>query len=203
MANFEDYEQVAKDNNIGGGGNYWRPQPGENRIRVVSGFEAHGKHFIKADNKSYECVGKAKGCIYCLNGDKPKVEFLMWIIDRADKGVKLGQVGFSIIKSIGQLSKSPDWGAPNVDETGYDLVVIREGEGLKTKYFVNPTPAKTPLTADEKLLVEANTSDLNELIQSYKDAVTGETTPAVEPSFAEAPATTDQVPGDPGAVFEA
>jgi hypothetical protein len=36
------------------------------------------------------------------------------------------------------LAKSKDWGSP----TGYDISVVREGEGLETKYEVIPSPPK-------------------------------------------------------------
>jgi len=126
MSKFSDYEQVAKDNNIGADNNYWRPMPGENRVRILSEFEAHGKHFIQEDNKSYECIGVDNGCVYCMAGLKPKPEFLMWVLDRKDGVVKLGQVGYSVVKAIGQLSRSEDWGFDELPE--YDLVVTREGE---------------------------------------------------------------------------
>lgn len=44
----------------------------------------------------------------------------------------------SIRKSIEELSKDSDWGAPFF----YDIKITREGEGLKTKYTVNPLPHK-------------------------------------------------------------
>lgn len=44
----------------------------------------------------------------------------------------------SIRKAIESLSKDPDWMAPYF----YDIKITREGEGLKTKYTVNPLPHK-------------------------------------------------------------
>ena len=172
MSKFSEYEQVAKDNNIGGGSDYWRPQPGANKVRILSEFEAHGKHFIQADNKSYECIGLEKGCVHCINGEKVKPEFLMWVLDRTDGVVKLGQVGYSVVKAIGQLSRSEDWGFIDLPE--YDLIVNRDGEKMQTRYTVTPTPNKTPLTAEEEVLVKENVKDLKEIIEGYKKKVMDE-----------------------------
>ncbi len=44
----------------------------------------------------------------------------------------------SIRKALEQLYNESDWGAPFF----YDVKITREGEGLKTKYTVNPSPHK-------------------------------------------------------------
>jgi hypothetical protein len=48
----------------------------------------------------------------------------------------------SIRKAIEALSNDTDWRAPYF----YDIKIIREGEGLKTKYTINPTPHKAIAT---------------------------------------------------------
>lgn len=58
---FQDYEEVAKKYKIGGG-QFWRPQQGDNKIRILTTGEVIGSHFVQEDNKSYTCIGKDNGC---------------------------------------------------------------------------------------------------------------------------------------------
>lgn len=44
----------------------------------------------------------------------------------------------SIQGAIEQLAKDPDWGNP----FGYDIKVMREGDGMETEYTINPVPHK-------------------------------------------------------------
>jgi len=43
-----------------------------------------------------------------------------------------------ILRTIRSLAKDKDWGTP----LGYDILVIREGEGMSTEYNVIPSPHK-------------------------------------------------------------
>jgi len=172
MTKFSDYEQTAKEYNIGGGADFWKPEKGENRVRILTGYEAYGTHFIKKDNRSYTCIGAEKNCPHCLNNDKPKVLFLMWVLNRADDTIKLAQIGYSIVRSIGELSKSDDWKFDEIPE--YDIVINRTGEGLKTEYSVIPTPDKTPLTEEQKGEVENKVKSIKEIIDKMKEKVINE-----------------------------
>lgn len=68
----------------------------------------------------------------------------MAVIDREDNEVKILELTQqSVIKKIKALTEDADWGAPYA----YDLTVTREGEKLKTKYEVSPSPKK-PLEKD-------------------------------------------------------
>ena len=42
---FADHEKTAKEYKIGGKG-FWTPEPGENKLRVLSGYEAYGNHWL-------------------------------------------------------------------------------------------------------------------------------------------------------------
>lgn len=45
----------------------------------------------------------------------------------------------SIMRAITALVKNPDWGSPVLT---YPITISREGEKLKTKYTITPSPAK-------------------------------------------------------------
>lgn len=74
-------------------------------------------------------------------------------------------VGFdapvTVYNAVKKLAQDPDWGNPN----GYDLTFTCSGSGVNRKYAVTPSPAKSPLTADEKRLIEEADIDLEAMYQ--------------------------------------
>lgn len=170
MVEFKDYKEVAKKYNIGGGG-FWNPQPGENKIRILTVGEAIGNHFIKDEKKSYICIGKEDGCKFCNADLKPSVKFLFWVLDREDGDVKIGQVGYKIFQALGELATDKDWGFDRIPD--YDVTIKRTGEKLETEYFVTPTPNRDPLTAEEQKKMDDTVKDLKEVISKMKEKVGG------------------------------
>jgi len=70
--------------------------------------------------------------------------FIVWNYnEQAVQILELTQAG--IQKTIGELSKDEDWGAP----FEYDIKVSRKGDGLETEYSVTPSPKK-PLSEEIK-----------------------------------------------------
>lgn len=163
---FQDYEEVAKKYKIGGG-QFWRPQQGDNKIRILTTGEVIGSHFVQEDNKSYTCIGKDNGCKYCEAGDKPSVKFLFWVLDREDGEVKIGQVGYSVFKQLGELGKDDDWKFDGVPD--YDVTIKRTGEKLKTEYFVQPTKNNEKLNDEENQKVKDTVKDLKEIVNKMKE----------------------------------
>ena len=47
---FKNHEKTAKEYKIGQGG-FWRPEPGENKIRVLTAYEAYGSHWVNEGKK--------------------------------------------------------------------------------------------------------------------------------------------------------
>ena len=175
MTKFADHEKTAKEHKIGGR-NFWSPEPGDNKIRVLSGYEAYGNHWVVKDNRSYVCLGKENGCVYCKDEaekdcktSKRSVKFLMWILDRVDAEVKIAQVGYSIIKQLGTLATSEDWAFDDIPP--YDVVIKKTGEKLKTEYTVTPTKAEKPLVKEEQEKVDREMTDLLEVIEKMKAKV--------------------------------
>jgi hypothetical protein len=79
----------------------------------------------------------------------------MAIIDREDGEVKIMELTQqSVIKAIKALTANPAWGLP----FSYDITVTKAGEGMKTKYVVQPNPKK-PLSKSE--IAEANAKPCN------------------------------------------
>ena len=167
---FSEHEETAKEYGIGGGG-FWRPQKGISKVRILSEYEAYGFHWDNKKKKGGRCIGKDEGCIFCKEGDNPKAKFLMWVIDREDNVIKIAQIGYTVIQQIAELQVSDDWGFSVVPD--YDITINRKGEGIDTKYFVQPASTKTKLTTAEKKAVDETTKDLKEIIERMKEKMGG------------------------------
>ena len=84
MTDFKDHEKTAKEYNIGKGG-FWRFDVGDNRFRLLTGYEPYGSHWVKADGRSYICIGKDKGKWYVIVDN----EFKEFVGDEKDIEWKL------------------------------------------------------------------------------------------------------------------
>jgi hypothetical protein len=126
-----------------GGGNYLKLQKGDNKFRVLS------KPIIGwvdwKDQKPFRFPMKQKPEKPLT--DKPIKHFWAFLVyDYADSQVKIIEITQATIqKSIADLSKDEEWGAP----FEYDIKISKKGEDLKTEYSVTPSPKK-PLTAEQK-----------------------------------------------------
>jgi hypothetical protein len=163
---FKDHEKTAKKYKISGGG-FWRAEPGENRIRVLTPYEAYGIHWIKSENRSHICIGKDNGCKYCKEGDKPKAKFLFWILDRKDGEVKLAETGYQVVKQLGKFAKSDDWKFNEAPD--YDITITKTGEGLETEYVVIPSPNKGKLTKIEQDVFNEAVKPIEDIIEKMKE----------------------------------
>ncbi len=61
-------------------------------------------------------------------------------------------VGGTVYKEIFSFAKK--WGSPSNEQTGYDLEIITSGEKERREYRVVPDRDASPLTADEKKLID-------------------------------------------------
>lgn len=164
---FKDYDSIPKKYGIGGG-DWMKLQEGDNKIRIVSEFEDYGTHYNPTTKKSIVCLGKEK-CEVCLSDpdNKPRVQFLGWVIDRKDNKIKLLRIGFKAHKQIGELAKSEDYGFDEVPE--YDVTIKKTGQGLDTDYSVLPARQNTSLTEEEEQAVsEKVKKSPKEIIEKMK-----------------------------------
>ena len=183
---FSEYQTTAKEFSIGGG-EFWKPEAGENRIRVLTEYAVYGQHWIQADNRSYVCVGEEKGCRYCKAEIQPAPVFLMWIVTRNDNTLKIAQVTYSIIKQLGELAESEDWGFKALPE--YDMVISKAGEKKKTRYTITPCRESEDLTEEEVAKTKSGLGELGDLITKMKKKVLEEMEQPkeIEPQFGEGP----------------
>jgi len=132
----KDYKLPVAD------GGYMRLVKGENRIRILSdsiqGFEwwidtSDGRKPKRVRPDENIPVGELPA------DEKPKHFWAFVVWNYGKESVQILEITQkSIMKAIMTLYKNKDWGEPQ----GYDLTIIREGDGLETKYTATPSPKK-------------------------------------------------------------
>jgi len=176
---FGDIEKINKHYGVGNGG-WLKLEVGDNQIRIVSEFVDYGNHFLENAKTSVICTG-ADTCPICLeaikNGkyqdNKPSVQFLGYVIDRKDAGMKLFRMGWGIFKDINDLSMKADSAFEGTPP--YDIVINRVGTGKNdTRYKVRCARTNTPLTEDEMSAI-ADLKPIEDVIEEMKEKQGGET----------------------------
>lgn len=123
---------------------YMKLLKGENRFRILSkpiiGWEDWDDKKpvrFRIDEKPSKSIDPQKKI-------KHFWAFVVW--DYAESKVKILEITQSTIQAaIQSLSKDADWGSP----FGYDIKIIRTGDGMETEYTINPVPHK-PVSQEAK-----------------------------------------------------
>jgi hypothetical protein len=142
---FNDTMELAKKEYGLGKSEYFRPKDGDNRIRVLSAAIPYQSEFK----------------------NKLRVQFVCWVIDRADSKIKLYFMPVSILDAIAAFQRDQDYAFEEVPMP-YDINIKTEGAGdIKVKYNVVPSPKQTPLTEEEKAAF-TEIKDIEEVVQNLK-----------------------------------
>lgn len=117
---------------------YMKLQKGDNKFRILS------KPIIGwldwKDKKPFRFPIKNKPDKPMEQGKSIKHFWAFVVFDYNDQSVKILEITQATIqKTISDLSKDEEWGAP----FEYDIKVNRKGEDLNTEYTVTPSPKKT------------------------------------------------------------
>ena len=184
---------------------WFRPLDGDNRVRVLSmdNTEVLPQHWIQSLKKSYACFGKDKGCpydtwadvpvrengqvVFQVDGKTPVTErklvhrpgkkYLLWIIDRKDGNVKIGEFTYGVVKSMCETFENYKKQAKEEgkivsnDSPWYDVTIKKSKKGPKksdVEYTVIPERGDTLLTEDEEKLT-SNLEDLKMIVDKMKE----------------------------------
>jgi len=174
-------EDIEKKYDIQGG-NWMKLKDGENKLRFVSEAVDFGVHNDSVAKRSFICLGK-DFCPYCKKGEKSKVRFYVWIIDRAEEElkIKLFDFGYSIYDQINDYRKDDEYAFDKIPP--YDFKIDRKGEGLSTRYKVKTARGDSKITEEEEALIKEQCTSLEEVIQKRKDKrmkILGEVKPVTE-----------------------
>lgn len=130
----------------GGKGDYLKLKEGNNRVRILDGFQPHQSFY--------------RG--------KPTFKWICYVIDRVDGKVKPWFMAHAIYKQIQALQESEDYGFEGVPMP-YDLTIRADGAGtIEVKYSVMPARKETPITSDEQAALK-ELPTLAELSKTLKE----------------------------------
>lgn len=135
-------EFISEDSLGSGDAAYMKLEKGKNKFRIISKPITGWIDWIEdGDKKKPMRTTLADGEPEASDEDnKPKKFVTFVVIDMKDELVKILELTQqSVIKAIRALSNNPDWGNP----FSYDINVEKTGEGMKTKYSVQPSPKKS------------------------------------------------------------
>lgn len=172
MSKFDlDWDDI-KEPNKGGNIDFYKLQPGDNKMRVVSKaslVDVHWEKDVQGQSKKVVCPGA--GCPICKAGHAPMSRYQIKVIDKSPSvyntkekiytdgvKVKVLEGGSTIFNAIKALAHEEDFGNPEK----YDIKIKKEGQGRETKYTVLPNPNKSELTEEEQKAVD-NSKSLAEI----------------------------------------
>ena len=163
----------------GGSSKFFSFEEGDNKIRIVSPIEVFGQHYIQGVGYKV-CVGKDKGCVYCLEGLKASPTYFCWVIDRNDGLIKEAKFSYTVLKSIDDVTAVEEYNF-QPETSGifpYDLNLrMIEGKTKNEKRSYNILPAQpTKLTAEENAKV-AELEHPMKVIAKLKAEITGDEVP--------------------------
>lgn len=168
MDKFEDtFAKQTEEHGIGGGGgnDFWKPQEGENKIRIVATPELVVSRF-----KYGVCYEGAEYCKKENLGPKDNLthKWLTWIIDRKTGQFKLYSLPFTVTKAITALKTNEEYVFEDFPMP-YDVTLTVKNAGTKeAEYSIMPSRKETPLTESE-LAVYGTLTPVSDVISAMKE----------------------------------
>jgi hypothetical protein len=103
---------------------------GENKIRIVSSGVVGFQHVMKTANRFVNLgpCSENDSCEHCQKGYEPKMAWKWMLLDYADMKVKILDAGPMLGNQICEIASI------NGDPQDYDIIIVRVGQKLKTKY---------------------------------------------------------------------
>lgn len=118
-------------------GGYMKIQDGENKIRILSKPIMGWEDWQDGKPVRFRMEDRP---LTSIDPKKPIKHFWSVIVwNHIAEQIQIFNITQSSVrKSIEDLCRDEVWGEP----FGYDIKIVRSGEGMKTKYVVNPAPHK-------------------------------------------------------------
>jgi len=138
MAKYSDIEIPS-----GGSSDFMTLTEGDNKVRIVSEPEIRWAFWDNTNKRSISASGPDEE----LEGNKPKMRTLYYVIDRSDNAIKLLEVGVTVFRQIKEFAMDEEYGFESYPP--YDFTIKRVGTGKETRYTVVPAKNDTELTAEE------------------------------------------------------
>lgn len=144
-------DKASKEYGTGGSDIFQFKKSGKYTIRLLTDPAPIATHFLGKGQGAYVCFGKDKGCPFHKDTDKaPSLKFMVYLVDRADGKVKLGELPYSVIAKVADFEEDEDY-AFEAYPMPYDIKVTfdKENSDPKQIYKVLASPKKTELKEEE------------------------------------------------------
>jgi len=145
---------------------------GDYRFRILTEPEAIATHFFGKGVASSVCYGIEKGCPFHVEHENASLKYIVYLIDRADGKVKLGELPYSVISAVSDFEEDEDYKFDSYPMP-YDIKVKcdKENKDPKQIYKTFAAPNRSELTVEE---VEGLSDKLNKItpvdfVQKRKD----------------------------------
>lgn len=153
------------------GGAYFKPEAGNNKLLIVgeaiSGYQywTNGGKVKRSPEVFEETPDIRVRTVKDDDGnekeeaEKQQFFWALPIYNFKSESIELWQITQKGIRDdLASLQANEDWGDP----TGkYTITVHKEGEGLKTKYKVNPNPSEKDKTVIEEVMAKYNAEPMD------------------------------------------
>lgn len=187
-AMLSDYDE---DREARGGGVFYRPPVGESLIRLLPAREdASGRAIVKGGThwvggRSVACPVACRlgeSCFLCDRADElfrsgdaadraearelsVRIRFYANVYNPRDPsmGIKVWEFGRQVYDQLMRYMADPDYGDVTDLDTGYDFVVERVGERLKTRHFIRARKSPSPVIQEIRDLLDQNPDALHNL----------------------------------------
>lgn len=121
-------------------------QSGENRFRIMSDYVVGMEYWTEKDGKRMPVRIHNDDPIHPddlqFTNQAPKHFWACVVFDYSDQKIKILEITQkSLMRTLIGLEEDEDWGDPKGSK-GYDLVIIKTGEKMETKYELRAKPKK-------------------------------------------------------------
>ncbi len=154
-------------------GSFFKAVEGENKIRILSEGSIIATHWV--NDRPFPCYGETKGCPrhgFGAPKDKdgkpqmPQVKYTCYVLDRTDNKVKLADLPYSVIKSVGDLQNDADW-AFSEFPMPYDIKIIYYKKDPATGKPMAPANMYKLIASPNRALIEQEHVDsLRKLLET-------------------------------------
>lgn len=183
MGFLDNIKRAPSAGGSGGSGSYMKLEQGENKIRIV-GTPEDGGFITGMIGWGEDDEGNRKPYRWQVDEtqphtfkDKPKEFFAFKIYNYATESVQVLEITQRGIKDqLVTLGNDEEWG----DWRKYDIAIIRNGEGMETKYAVTAKPHKK-LTDEQRKIILGQKVDLSALYRGEDPFAEAEDQPGEEP----------------------
>ncbi len=146
MINFQqEKEEVTKNANANS--TYFRPEEGENKIRIVSEPVKMWKSFDRVEKKAKVYLTEERA-----HADhEAKRRYGFYVLNRATGKLQIADFGQSVWTQYLNLALSSDGSFESIPP--YDMVLVKTGTGLDTEYVLRAARGNSELTSEERAMI--------------------------------------------------